>query len=611
MLFRQPYKGQHRNLVIAFDVGTTYSGISYCILNPGEVPKILGVSSRFPAQEHIGGDNKIPSIMYYDQKSVVRAIGAETSQPHVIKQAEDENWIKLQWWKLHLRGKHLAASHIRDGDIPPLPRGKTAVQVLGDFMRYLFACTRTYIVESHVDGASLWRSVENRIEFVLTHPNGWEGLQQQQIRQAAELAGLIPSGDKHQARIHLLTEGEASLHFCVNNVLASEVLSKMSIACSDRPVGYYVQKPKQQGVVVIDAGGGIINASAYSMKRSSPMSFEEIAPAECRLQGSHFVAHRAHNFIEGELAGSPYGAPEIVQQMKDAFDASTGLGHSDAEDPRHTEVSSACEMDIQCDIRSGQLELAVKDVAKFFEPSVQEIADAFQKQRRATAIPINHAFLVGGYAASNFLHQGIQNHPAFSGVQLCRPGSHGNKAVADGAVSFHIDHLVTSRTARFTYGIECLHYYDPNLAEHWERKKTQFIDPAGHMMLPKGFSSILIKGTQVSEEQEFRQSFVADRVSRSEFTSVETPILAYRGSHLRPIWVDKEAAYFTDMCTVIADTSKLIYSMSPRQSLNGGIYYRLDIDVILLFGLTELKAQISWKHGVSSRSPASIVYSEI
>ena len=41
---RQPYRGLSRKLVLAFDVGTTYSGISYCILDPGEVPKVLGVS---------------------------------------------------------------------------------------------------------------------------------------------------------------------------------------------------------------------------------------------------------------------------------------------------------------------------------------------------------------------------------------------------------------------------------------------------------------------------------------------------------------------------------------------------------------------------------------
>ena len=30
-------------LVVAFDIGTAYSGVSYCILEPGQVPEILGV----------------------------------------------------------------------------------------------------------------------------------------------------------------------------------------------------------------------------------------------------------------------------------------------------------------------------------------------------------------------------------------------------------------------------------------------------------------------------------------------------------------------------------------------------------------------------------------
>ncbi|KIJ04959.1 hypothetical protein PAXINDRAFT_21761 [Paxillus involutus ATCC 200175] len=298
--------------------------------------------------------------------------------------------------------------------------------------------------------------------------------------------------------------------------------------------------------------------------------------------------------------------------MKDIFDTTTKLRFRDPGDPQYIKFGAVRDKDPQYDIRAGQLKLAGEDVARFFEPSVEEIAEAFEKQRKATATPIKYAFLVGGYAANDFLYRRLQNHPAFSDLHLCRPASHVNKAVADGAVSFYIDHIVTSRTSRFTYGIECRRCYNSSLAEHREREETRYIDPSGNTMVPNGFSSILIKGIQVSEQQEFRQPYVINRGSPSEFTSVEIPIFAYRGSLLRPTWMDKEAASFTKLCTVIADTSKLINSMSPRPSLNGGIYYRLDIDVILLFGLTELKAQISWNHGgVEKRSPASIVYSDM
>ena len=40
----QPYSGRTRKLVLGFDVGTTYSGIGYAILDPGEVPKIQCVT---------------------------------------------------------------------------------------------------------------------------------------------------------------------------------------------------------------------------------------------------------------------------------------------------------------------------------------------------------------------------------------------------------------------------------------------------------------------------------------------------------------------------------------------------------------------------------------
>lgn len=180
-------------------------------------------------------------------------------------------------WKLHLRPRYLAASHIGDDDIQPLPAGKAAIEVLADFMRYLYHCSRKYIDDSH--GPALWKSLDGRIEFVLTHPNGWEGSQQKQIRAAAAFAGLIPNTQEGQARVHLLTEGEASLHFCVNKVLAADHLSRALIAApqnaEDDPAD-----PGTRGVVIIDAGGGTIDLSAYCMQLS-PTSFEEIAPAEC------------------------------------------------------------------------------------------------------------------------------------------------------------------------------------------------------------------------------------------------------------------------------------------------------------------------------------------
>jgi hypothetical protein len=44
MSTRPCYSGLRRKLVLGIDVGTTFSGVSYCILDPGVVPIIHGIN---------------------------------------------------------------------------------------------------------------------------------------------------------------------------------------------------------------------------------------------------------------------------------------------------------------------------------------------------------------------------------------------------------------------------------------------------------------------------------------------------------------------------------------------------------------------------------------
>ncbi|KIM58494.1 hypothetical protein SCLCIDRAFT_128104 [Scleroderma citrinum Foug A] len=596
MFLRQPYQGSSRKLVLAFDVGTTFSGISYCILDPGEVPTIRGVS-KFPAQEHVGGDNKIPSIIYYDQEGNVRAVGAETQQSHVIEEAAKEQWIRLEWWKLHLRSKHLEASHFSDADLPPLPSGKAAVEVLGDFMRYLFKCAKEYISEAHASGSFVWDSLESNMEFILTHPNGWEGPQQQQIRNAAELGGLIPAGEEGQSRIHLLTEGEASLHFCVTNVLTSDTFFATPIACTEEAEEEpEEQHQEHQGVIIIDAGGGTVDLSAYSMKLS-PTSFQEIAPAECRLQGSVFITYRAQAFLRATLANSKYGSEETLHRIAEIFDKTTKLQFRRADEPQYIQFGTVRDKEPEYNIRSGQLKLSGSDVAKLFEPSVDEIIAAFEQQRKAASMPITCVFLVGGFAASDWLYSSLVKHMVSLGITFCRPNQHVNKAVADGAVSFHLDRLVSGRAARFTYGTGCNVSYNEFDSEHTSRRSMAF-EGFGGLELPYGFEAILTKGTEVSEQQEFRKPFILEEFDCSRCGNIQVDIVAYRGQLAEPRWLDTEQDSYTSLCTIRADTSKLAHSMHSHQLPGGGVYYSIMFYVVLLFGLTELRAQISWRENV-------------
>jgi hypothetical protein len=55
---------------------------------------------------------------------------------------------------------------------------------------------------------------------------------------------------------------------------------------------------------------------------------------------------------------------------------------------------------------------------------------------------------------------------------------------------------------------------------------------------------------------------------------------------------------YTKLCTIEADLSRV--PLLPRPKATGqGNFYRVKYDIILLFGVTELNAQMAWKENVS------------
>jgi hypothetical protein len=131
--------------------------------------------------------------------------------------------LSIPRFKLHLRSKFGKGKKLHP-NVPPLPPNKTVVDVFADFLSYLLACAATYIKDTHPNGVTLWDTHRNDIHFVLSHPNGWEGKEQSQMRQAALKARLITDTPEGHGRISFVTEGEASLHFAIENGVLSQAM---------------------------------------------------------------------------------------------------------------------------------------------------------------------------------------------------------------------------------------------------------------------------------------------------------------------------------------------------------------------------------------------------
>ncbi|KAJ7285065.1 hypothetical protein C8J57DRAFT_1432280 [Mycena rebaudengoi] len=524
---RKPYSGPVRSLVLAIDVGTTFSGVSYAILEPGSVPKIHGVT-RFPGQEHVAGNCKIPSILWYDSSGRM----AETSS--ILSTAEDEGWIKAE-----LCGR--------------LPPGKTAVDVFGDFLAYLYLCTRNFITDTHAAGSTLWATVEHDIKFVLSHPNGWEGAQQSKLRRAAIHGGLIPNTNEGKARVFFVTEGEASLHACVLNGLAADVLSD----------------PSRPGFLIADAGGGTWDISAYNIASQNPLLIEEIAPPDCLFAGSVFVSRRARRFLEEKLKSSKYGSAESVEHITRRFDETTKRLFRDDRALQFVSFGSPLDKDATVGIRGGQLKLT----GELFEPSIEGILHSTQSKHRSTRP--QSVWLVGGFAANHWLFNQLQERLAPFHVTINRPDSQTSKAVCDGAVGFYVDHHVSVRMSKFFYGVEYLRAFNPEDEEHVAREGTLY-----------AFDCILARGLKVKESTIFSRKYSTELTSLGVLSVFEVLIWCYRGKGEIPTWIYRDKEEFSTLCVVRADLSPLKGSAER----SGRLYFQVEIH----FGLTEFRARIKW-----------------
>ena len=68
--------------------------------------------------------------------------------------------------------------------------------------------------------------------------------------------------------------------------------------------------------------------------------------------------------------------------------------------------------------------------------------------------------------------------------------------------------------------------------------------------------------------------------------------------------INPSTARFVDLCEITADVTKVKNSIQREYNPRGGVpFYQLKFDVVLLFGLTELKAQIAWIENVRCLLP--------
>jgi len=218
---------------------------------------------------------------------------------------------------------------------------------------------------------------------------------------------------------------------------------------------------------------------------------------------------------------------------------------------------------------------------------------------------------VGGFAASSWLFTELQGYSREQGLQLYRPDGHLGKAVADGAISYLVDHFVSMRVIKMTIVTPVTIKFIPHNPEHQRRRLIGHVKTGadGKKKVQHSCGVIVTKGNAISESSVFRHSFSVSSLDKWQLTTIESDIMSYRGSKSCPEWLDVEPDMYDTMCTVKANTALAARKLPRLIRADGQGYYKLDFVIELLFGLTEYEARICWtENGKERRGPATIAF---
>jgi len=360
--------------------------------------------------------------------------------------------------------------------------------------------------------------------------------------------------------------------------------------------------------LIIDAGGGTIDISTYKVLNNWPLQVEELYEPKCLVQGGELVTARATALIKEKLRGSRFDTPDDLAIFSQRFDEGVKKVFSNNQTPQFVRFGSLRDNDPRYGIKGGRLTLAGTQVSGFFEPSIQSTVDAIRDNFRQYLPYNSFAFLVGGFATSPWLSEQLQRRLSDLGFQFCKPDMHTNKAVAVGAISYYVDHFVTGRISKFTYGAATCVVYEASNPEHSRRAHKTYVDPMGDKRVPDHFEAMLSRGTKVLEDREirFRLCWMSEDAPPQH---ISQRVVKYTGTSTCPEWEDAEPDKFETLCHVKADLSAT--SFTSKVNTTGKTGYRRHYEIILLVGLTELKAQISWidtETGTERRGDAVVVY---
>lgn len=277
---------------------------------------------------------------------------------------------KVEWFKLQLMLS--GNTYIDPINLPPLPPGKSEIDVAADYLFHLRQAMRNQLQKTL---GEVFNREERNIRYYLTVPAIWNDAGKAATRAAAIQAGFLR--DENDNRLTLITEPEAAAMFCSKTGL-------LNLKIHD-------------AVLIVDCGGGTVDLIAYEVEEEQPFSVAECTAGSGDSCGSTALNRNFSNILRAKIrkmklpdgsktAGKVYA--KCIMDFENRIKA----------DFRNNGQKWAVDVGIEAEfpeagIEEGYMTFTNEEILQCFEPVVNRILElvrnqiiAIQAQNRALQV---------------------------------------------------------------------------------------------------------------------------------------------------------------------------------------------------------------------------------
>ena len=300
---------------------------------------------------------QIPTVLYYDQYQKVVGWGPDIADALAPTGYPKPGVQKVEWFKLQLMLS--GNTYIDPINLPPLPPGKSEIDVAADYLFHLRQAMRNQLQKTL---GEVFNREERNIRYYLTVPAIWNDAGKAATRAAAIQAGFLR--DENDNRLTLITEPEAAAMFCSKTGL-------LNLKIHD-------------AVLIVDCGGGTVDLIAYEVEEEQPFSVAECTAGSGDSCGSTALNRNFSNILRAKIrkmklpdgsktAGKVYA--KCIMDFENRIKA----------DFRNNGQKWAVDVGIEAEfpeagIEEGYMTFTNEEILQCFEPVVNRILELVRNQ---------------------------------------------------------------------------------------------------------------------------------------------------------------------------------------------------------------------------------------